>query len=195
MGGGGIYVDITLDAGYARALLLVQVNLKHLLLFADGADAEQMDGCEAKVEGALRRGITTSVVALGNGSDVPGLEKLSRLGNGRFYLIEDATRLPAVFAQETILASRSAIVEKDFRVDRGAPSAVTAGVDVEAAPPLSGYVVTVAKPRASVLLRGPEGDPILAVWSAGVGRSGRVQQRSSRAAGAAPGPSGPAPRG
>src|SRR5262249_51230397 len=109
VGGGGIYVDITLDAGYA-ALDGERVNLKHMLLFADGSDAEQMNGCEPKVADAYRRGITTSVVALGNGSDVPGLEKLSRLGYGRFYLIEDATRLPAVFAQETILAARSALV-------------------------------------------------------------------------------------
>jgi hypothetical protein len=148
-----------------------RVNLKHMLLFADGSDAERMAGCRAKVADALRRGITTSVVALGDGSDVPELETLSRLGDGRFYLIEDATRLPAVFAQETILAARSAIVEKDFRVDRGAPSAITAGVPVEEAPALKGYVVTILKPRASVLLRGLEGDPVLAVWSAGVGRA------------------------
>ena len=170
VGGGGIYVDITLDAGYA-ALDRSTVNLKHLLLFADGSDAERMAGCRPRVEGAFRRGITTSVVALGSGSDVPELEALSRLGNGRFYLIEDATRLPAVFAQETILAARSAIVEKDFHVERGAPSAITAGVDLAESPALQGYVVTIPKGRASVLLRGLEGDPILAVWSAGVGRS------------------------
>jgi uncharacterized membrane protein len=170
VGGGGIFVDITLDAAYA-ALAAERVNLKHLLLFADGDDAEQMGGCEARVAAAFRQGITTSVVALGTGADVPGLEALSRLGNGRFYLIEDATRLPAVFAQETVLAARSAIVEKAFRVDPGAPSAVTTGVDLGAAPELGGYVVTVAKPRASTLLRGPEGDPILAVWAAGLGRT------------------------
>jgi uncharacterized membrane protein len=170
VGGGGIFVDITLDAGYA-ALDKVTVNLKHMLLFADGSDAEKMTGCRAKVEAAFRRGTTTSVVALGNGSDVPELELLSRIGNGRFYLIEDASRLPAVFAQETILASRSAIVEKDFHVDRGAPSSATAGIAFEEAPALKGYVVTVAKGRASVHLRGPDGDPILATWSAGVGRA------------------------
>ncbi|MFT3774520.1 MAG: VWA domain-containing protein [Minicystis sp.] len=170
VGGGGILVDITLDAGYA-ALDKVTVNLKHMLLFADGSDAEDMAGCRVKVEAAFRRGITTSVVALGNGSDVPELELLSRIGNGRFYLIEDATRLPAVFAQETILASRSALVEKDFRVDRGAPSAATAGIAFEEAPALKGYVVTIPKGRASVHLRGPDGDPILATWSAGVGRA------------------------
>ena len=169
-GGGGIIVDITLDAGYA-ALDKQKSNLKHMLLFADGGDAENMTGCRPKVEGALRRGITTSVVALGKGSDVPELEVLSRLGGGRFYLIEDASRLPAVFAQETILAARSAIVEKDFKVARGAPSAATAGIPFDDSPALKGYVVTIPKARASVLLKGIDGDPVLATWSAGVGRA------------------------
>src|SRR6185295_1842094 len=44
VGGGGIYVDITLDAGYA-ALDKEKVNLRHMLLFADGSDAENMVGC------------------------------------------------------------------------------------------------------------------------------------------------------
>ncbi len=170
VGGGGIYVDITLDAGY-EALDKQKSNLKHMLLFADGSDAEQMTGCRAKVTEALRRGITTSVVALGNGSDVPELEVLSRLGTGRFYLIEDAQRLPSVFAQETILASRSSIVEKDFSVAHGAASSITAGIDFGEAPSLKGYVVTIPKARSSVLLTGPDGDPVLAVWSAGIGRS------------------------
>ena len=171
VGGGGIYVDITLDAAYAE-LDRQTVNLKHVLLFADGSDAEQMAGADASVAAAQRRGITTSVIALGTGSDVPGLEKLSRLGGGRFYLIEDATKLPSIFAQETILASRSAIVEKPFSVARGRPSSVTAGIPLEQAPQLGGYVVTLPKSRATVLATGPEGDPILATWSAGVGRVG-----------------------
>jgi Ca-activated chloride channel homolog len=170
VGGGGIIVDITLDAGYA-ALDRAKVNLKHLLLFADGSDAENMVGCRAKVEAALRRGITTSVVALGSGSDVPELEVLSRLGGGRFYLIEDAARLPAVFTQETIIAARSSLVEKDFTAARGAASSILSGVDVEALPALRGYVVTIPKGRASVLLKGPDGDPLLAVWSVGTGRA------------------------
>lgn len=170
VGGGGILVDITLEAAYA-ALAKEHVNLKHVLLFADGSDAEQMGTCRTMVSDALRAGITTSVVALGNGSDVPELEVLSRLGSGRFYLIEDANRLPAVFTQETILAARSSVVEKEFSVGRGAPSTVLSGISFAEAPSLLGYVVTIPKGRASVLLTGPEGDPILAVWSAGVGRA------------------------
>ncbi|WP_437914621.1 VWA domain-containing protein [Sorangium sp. So ce302] len=169
-GGGGIYVDITLEAAY-QALDGDTSSLKHVLLFADGSDAENMGPCRAMVEAAMRRGTTTSVVALGQGSDVPELEALSRIGGGRFYLVEDATRLPAVFTQETIMAAKSAIVEEPFHVALGAPSSITAGVPFGEAPPLGGYVVTVAKSRSTVLLSGPEGDPVLAVWSAGLGRA------------------------
>lgn len=170
VGGGGIYVDLALDEAY-KALDAEKVNLKHLLLFSDGDDAERMGGCRAKVTGALGRGITTTVVALGKGKDITELEVLARLGNGRYYLIEDATRLPAVFAQETILASRSAIHEIDFRPTLGAPGAGVRGIDFGTAPILKGYVVTMSKPRASVHLVGPEGDPLLASWSVGVGRT------------------------
>jgi uncharacterized membrane protein len=169
-GGGGIFVDVALDDGYA-ALAREKVNLKHLLLFSDGDDAEQLAGCRPRVQSALRSGITTSVVALGRGKDIGELETLSKLGGGRFYLIEDATRLPSVFAQETVLASRSAINEVDFRPAAAAPGPALRGVDLAEAPALHGYVVGAAKGRASVHLVGPENDPILATWSVGVGRA------------------------
>ncbi len=170
VGGGGIYTDIALKAGY-EALLKETVNLKHVLLFADGSDAERLTGCRAQVAGAFSRGITTSVISLGKGSDTPELEMLSKAGNGRFYLIEDATRLPSVFTQETILASKGAISEKPFRVALGAPTPATRGLDFKDAPALDGYVSTVGKPRATVALTGPEGDPVFATWVAGLGRA------------------------
>src|SRR5262249_8884214 len=149
VGGGGIYTDLALKEGYA-ALDRETVNLKHLLLFADGADAEQIAGCRAMVANAFSRGITTSVISLGRGSDTPELEQLSKAGNGRFYLIEDATKLPAVFSQETILASRSSIKEEMFKVSLAAPMPPTRNVDWSGAPQLKGYVVTVPKPRATL---------------------------------------------
>lgn len=170
VGGGGILVPITLEEAYA-ALEKEKVNLKHVLLFADGDDAEDMTPGKVLAADAKRRGITTSVIALGQGKDVAELEELSRLGGGRFYLIQDATRLPAVFAQETILAARSAIVEEPFHVALASPGSVAAGIDFDQAPELKGYVVTIPKPRATVHLTGPESDPVLASWSVGVGNA------------------------
>ena len=171
VGGGGILVPITLIEGYA-ALRKEQSNIKHVLLFADGADAEDMPEALPLTTAALADGITTSVVSLGQGGDVPALEEMSRLGKGRFYLIEDATRLPAVFAQETILAARSALYEEPFRVSLASPGAVAASIAWDEAPELLGYVVSIPKPRASIHVTGPESDPVLATWSVGVGRSG-----------------------
>jgi uncharacterized membrane protein len=170
VGGGGIYTDVALTAGY-EALAKESVNLKHLLLFADGDDAEQIAGCRAIVKNAYDHGMTTSVISLGRGNDSPELEVLSKIGGGRFYLIEDATRLPAVFTQETILAARSAIHETPFRVSLGSPAAATRGIDFSKQPSLEGYVVTARKARASTLLSGPEDDPILATWSVGIGHA------------------------
>jgi len=170
VGGGGIYTDVALEAGYA-ALEKETVNLKHLLLFADGDDAEQITGCRALVTGAAAKGMTTSVISLGHGKDSAELEVLSKLGGGRFYLIDDATKLPAVFTQETILAARSSIKEEPFKVGVGAPTPAIKNVDFKDAPQLRGYVVSVPKSRATVSLTGPEGDPILASWSVGIGRS------------------------
>ena len=170
VGGGGIYVDLSLQTGYA-ALAKETVQLKHLLLFADGSDAEERARAFTLVSGAKARGITTSVVALGKGPDVADLERMSKLGDGRFYLIEDATRLPAVFAQETVLAARSAINEVPFRPAVATQTPVLRGIDLGQAPNLTGYVVTIPKGRAQVALTGPEGDPLLASWSIGVGRA------------------------
>ena len=170
-GGGGIYVDLTLNAAYA-ALAKEKVNLKHLLLFADGSDAEERSGAFGLVAGAKAKGITTSVISLGRGSDTADLEKMARLGDGRFYLVEDAGRLPSIFAQETVLAAKSSINETTFKPEPGAPGPATRGIDLALLPALTGYVVTIPKGRAQVHLRGPEGDPILATWSVGIGRAG-----------------------
>jgi uncharacterized membrane protein len=169
-GGGGIFVDLALETGF-KALAKEHVQLKHLLLFSDGNDAEERSNAFALVSSGKARGITTSVVALGKGSDVSALEHMSKLGDGRFYLIEDASRLPAVFAQETILAARSSINELSFRPQLASPGPATRGIDFASAPALKGYVVTLPKGRAQVHLSGPEGDPILATWSAGIGRA------------------------
>ena len=169
-GGGGIYVDVALQNGY-RALEKEQVQLKHLLLFSDGNDAEERSNAFALVSAGRAHGITTSVVSLGKGSDVTALEHMSKLGEGRFYLIEDASRLPAVFAQETILAARSSINELSFKPVLHSAGPATRGIDFTSAPPLTGYVVTLPKGRAQVHLSGPEGDPILASWPVGIGRA------------------------
>jgi Ca-activated chloride channel homolog len=66
---------------------------------------------------------------------------------------------------------RSSINELSFRPQLASPGPATRGIDFSSAPALKGYVVTLPKGRAQVHLSGPEGDPILATWSAGIGRA------------------------
>lgn len=169
-GGGGILVDITMEAAY-RTLRAERTQLKHFLLFSDGNDSEDMAGTRAQVRQALGERITTSIVSMGAGPDTPELERLSRLGGGRFYIVEDMTELPRIFTQETIEASRAALVEESFRAQAEAPGAATRGIDFSGAPALGGYSVVNARPRATVLLRAADDDPLLAVWQHGIGRS------------------------
>ncbi len=169
-GGGGIYVDTALIAGY-DALRREETQLKHLLLFSDGDDSEEMDQGRTLVAAALRDGITTSIVSMGRGVFTPELEQLSRLGGGRFYIVEDMTQLPRIFTEETIAASRSAIVEEAIQPELGTASEITEGIDLAHAPALNGFVVTNPRPRASVLLVARGEDPLLSTWQYGVGRS------------------------
>ena len=171
-GGGGIYVDITMEAAYG-ALRSEETQLKHFLLFSDGSDSENLSGTRQMVRRAMRDRITTSIVSMGRGSDSAELEHLSRLGGGRFYIVDDMTQLPRIFTQETIEASRAALVEEPFRTRTVMAGPATRGIDFGGAPALGGYSVVNARGRATVLLRAKdEEDPLLAVWQHGVGRSG-----------------------
>lgn len=167
-GGGGIFIDLSLREGY-KTLKKDTQNLRHLLLFSDGADAEERYEAPNLVKAAAAQGITTSVISLGEGPDVPALEQMAKLGGGRFYLVNDALKLPAVFAQETILAARASIKEEEFvpRVKSSSPA--IKGLSFASAPSLRGYVVTQPKPRSQVVLDGIEGDPVLALWPIGLG--------------------------
>lgn len=169
-GGGGIFVDVALEAAYGR-LREQPTQLRHLLLFSDGSDSEEMSRARTLVGDAQRDGITTSIVSMGNGPDTPELERLSHIGGGRFYIVEDMRELPRIFTQETIEASRSAVVEEAFQPRLGAASPITDGIDFGSAPALFGYVVMNARERASVLLGAADADPLLATWQFGVGRS------------------------
>lgn len=171
-GGGGIYSQVALQAAYGALRTVPTGTLKHVLLFADGDDAEEITNCPAMAAAAARSDITTSVVSLGRGTDSAMLERTSTSGGGRFYLVEDARTLPEVFSQETVLASRRA-----FREERISPKIVSDSSflrGVTALPDLDGYVVTMEKPGARTSLVGAEDEPLVVDWARGVGKVGAL---------------------
>ncbi len=170
-GGGGIYVRESLD--YAVALLLdagpPTGPQRHVLLLADGRDAEHQEGVLTRVASWREQGVSVSAVAIGEGPDVPFLMEMAEVGGGRFYLARRAADLPAIFAEETARVKRSYIVEEHFY-----PRPVTAWqplADLPATPSLLGYVASTLKPAAQPIWSTEQEDPLLAVWQYGLGRS------------------------
>lgn len=182
-GGGGIYAKTALVHAYGELLKRVAM-VKHVVLFADGADTEEQTDCAELVKRHRdRHGITLSTISLGEGNDTPFLKEMAKLGGGEFYLVEHAGTLPRVFAKDTMLVSRSALVEDDVVPYRVGPAATLEGIDWTTCPPLKGYNLATLKPRAELLLAARrvvtapdktttvETDPILARWHHGLGKA------------------------
>lgn len=168
-GGGGIYVREGLKAALG-CLADSDHPVRHILLLADGSDAEHQGGVRELVrEQFAARDVTLSTVAIGSGADVRFLEEIAALGRGRFHFTDRAVDLPVIFAQETQLAMRTYVVEEPFYPRQASPSPILTGV--EAVPQLGGYVATAPKPASRVILVTHQDDPLLAAWQYGLGRA------------------------
>jgi len=143
-------------------------EIKHLILLTDGGASPQ--GLVELAETLnLEHGVTLSAIAIGR-SPANFLERMATAGDGNFYQVEDVEQIPQIFTQETVLASRSYIVEDSFTPQLTGNNAIMDGMN--SLPPLRGYVATTAKTAAQKILSGPEpfADPILTSWQYGLGR-------------------------
>ena len=167
-GGGGIFVRTGLQAA-AGVLAGSDREVRHIVVLADGADAEEQEGVPELIGELTAQGITVSMVSIGQGPDTPWLRQMAELGNGRFHLTNEAANLPQIFTQETAAIQRSYLVEERFFPAQVASSPILAGI--RETPALYGYVATSAKATAQVALETPRADPLLATWQYGLGRS------------------------
>lgn len=167
-GGGGIYCLPTVRR--AEQILSAEPSrVRHFILLADGADCDQQEGCAPIIARMRLAKITTSVVAIGDGSDVPFLKQLASIGGGRFYLAKRAGQLPAIFTQDAAVMSRSAIEEGAFLPKVQAGEEILRGIDLASIPPLFAYCLTDSRPLARTGMRTGKDDPLLATWQYGLG--------------------------
>jgi hypothetical protein len=154
----------------AEALRTSKARLKHIILFTDGFTAEgALAGLVDQAAGLFEEGITVSVLGTGEGASEE-LAAVAEAGGGRFYPGRDLHEIPQIMQEETVLASRDFVNEGEFLPEVTSGAAPVAGLT--SSPPLFGYVATTAKPTARTLARiGPDGDPLLATWQAGLGRA------------------------
>lgn len=170
-GGGGIYVYESLE--YALQLVngasLDNTNQRHLIILADGSDAEHQQGALNLIKESADLGLSMSVVSIGSGDDVAFLSALADAGQGRFYLADRASDLPSIFTEEVARAKRSYIVEGPFYPEIASEWGPVA--DIKSFPPLLGYVAVSPKSASEIVWYANEHDPLLAVWQFGLGRS------------------------
>ncbi|MEE9311997.1 MAG: glutamine amidotransferase, partial [Planctomycetota bacterium] len=174
-GGGGIYVDIGIRDGL-EALRSVESIGKHLVLFSDGSDTERQEGViKMAIDAYKKEKITISTICLGTGPDWPFLRELAKQAGGRSFLVDDASRLPAIFSREAAKAGGAYIREKPFRPFMGQPGLLTDGIAFQSdtTPELLGYIATTAKESSHVWLYADKEKerPLLATWNVELGRS------------------------
>lgn len=142
---------------------------RHIILLTDGG-ASQAGLMELTAELNTEYNVTVSVVAVGEGA-APFLDEMALAGGGNFHFVASPEQIPTIFALETVLATRSYIIEEPFVPLLSANSPIMDGIIT--APNLLGYVATSPKPTAQVILRPTADypDPLLASWQYGLGRS------------------------
>ncbi|MBA2662197.1 MAG: VWA domain-containing protein [Bradymonadaceae bacterium] len=166
---GGTDIAIALAEAYEQ-LAFASAKIKHVILLSDGESPPK--NMFTEILPAMRiENITVSTVAVGDGSDTSMLRRIAERGNGRYYFTNNPYHVPQIFVQETNTVARSSMVEEPFRPKVVGRAQVLDGIPWAQAPFLLGYVSTKAKPQADVLLVSDHGEPILARWRHGLGKT------------------------
>jgi hypothetical protein len=175
--GGGIFCYTGLKQAW-EMLQKTQVGQRHVILFADAADAEEPGDYENLLAEMVKEKCSVSVIGLGadTDSDAEFLKDIAKRGNGRIFFNADAKELPALFEMETATIARSAFLDEPVAV-KGTPGwSEIAAAPIEWLPQVDGYNLTYLKPKASqAAITGDEyAAPLVAFWRRGTGRVAAV---------------------
>jgi len=165
--GGRTLIFPALEQAYL-ALRNVKARAKHVILLSDGRTYP--DQYEALVQKMVDARITVSSVAVGASADQELLRDIAKWGKGQQHMVDDPRELPQIFVKEAKNAANPAFEEKDIKPVVKSPAFLNA-VDLAAMPPLRGFSATVMKDSALEILATPDGEPLLAFWPVGLGRT------------------------
>lgn len=150
------------------ALSKTDAKLKHIVFISDGWS--QQTDFTALLNQLATDNITLSSVAAGEGAGSL-MQDLAQKGGGQYYAAPDINSLPSILLKDTISLIGSYYVEKPFKPIVNNQSPILKGLDAQALPQLLGYDAATLKPNADLVLKSPNGDPILAQWQYGLGRT------------------------
>ncbi|HZR16743.1 MAG TPA: VWA domain-containing protein [Verrucomicrobiae bacterium] len=151
-----------------EALKKSTANLKHIIVFSDGDPGAPS---QALMQAIVGDRITVSTVLISGHAGPDTMMWMADQGRGRFYNVTSPDDLPQIFVKETAVILKSAIYEDPFKPQVRSVSEVVRGISATEYPTLLGYVATTSKPRAETPLWTDKGDPLLAHWQYGLGRS------------------------
>ncbi len=142
-------------------------NLKHMIVFSDG---DPQAPSQSLMNDIVAAKITVSTVLISGHAGPDTMIFIADQGRGRFYNVTSPNDLPQIFIKEAAVILKSAIYEDPFKPQVRSMSEVVRGLGGDY--PISlGYVATTPKPRAEIPLVTDKGDPLLAHWQYGLGRS------------------------
>lgn len=168
--GGGTEILGALKVGLP-ALAQQPVNTKHAVLLTDGRSfTGRTPDYLSVVEEARRNNITLSTVAIGDGADIELLTQLAAWGQGRYHFAAKPSDIPRISVEESAIARSDPVQEGTYRAELAAPHATVRGLTPRDLPQLDGFISVTPKPESEVVLRAPEGDPLLSAWQYGLGR-------------------------
>ena len=163
----------TMELGL-EGLIKNDAATKHMIIISDGDPSPPPPEL---IDKFIANKISVSMVAVfpHGGVEISKMRSIAGVTGGRYYFPSDPNTLPSIFIKEAKTLRRSLIQNKTIAPEIGFPSPVLKGI--EAVPKLEGYVLTSAKPRASMALQvtmentdgQEETDPVLAHWRYGLG--------------------------
>lgn len=166
--GGGTSILPALAEGY-KSLKESDAKIKHIILLTDG-QAER-EGYDPIIEDCKKNNITVSTVAVGQDSDRGLLENIAKNSGGRFYVTDEYTNIPRIFAKETFMAARMYLNNREFTPVIATNHSILQNVAEGGLPTLLGYIGASPKETSRVILNSDEEDPILTVWQYGLGKT------------------------
>lgn len=167
--------DSSMELAYQGLMSCRDAQQRHMIIISDGDASGPYSGLINKMVGQR---ITCSTVAVfPHGSSSDPMSWIAKATKGRSYLLNkpgDEKQLPKIFTKEARVVRRPLIRNETFKPKvRPTISDVMSGIEADDIPELRGYVVTT--PRKVVDVEMPmitkRGDPLLAHWRCGFGRT------------------------
>lgn len=166
--GGGTNIKPGMELARAE-LNKVKAKIKHMIVLTDGQTSGE--GYQQLAAACNAEGITISTVAVGGGAQTALLQTIAAAGGGKSYVTMDPNAITRIFTQDTMMHTGRLIREEPFQAELVEQHPMLRNWEDAEAPRLLGYVKTNRRSIAQVPLVTDQGDPLLAHWQFGLGKS------------------------